>query len=147
MFKPGQSGNPGGRMRRPLSNAYKALLESKLPEPERIALRLAKGATWSDAIALALARQSLTKGGVSVAAATELRTAVEGRSPVIQFALSGEQAPHIVVTYDLPSHDVLEAAVAADKPHEKHPELPAIAEPSEHRNLVVNHTEDPEKSQ
>jgi len=58
-FKPGQSGNPGGRPRSArLSEAYRAKLESDVPGDSR-------GRTYVEAIADALARRAL-KGDLPV---------------------------------------------------------------------------------
>lgn len=59
-FKPGVSGNPGGRPRtRPISQRYGELVEKKLPEEDRIKCGLPEGATYGDAVALAVAKDAL----------------------------------------------------------------------------------------
>lgn len=65
-WKPGQSGNPGGRPRRkPISDAYTAILEAQD----------AKGVTGAQMIALAMFQQAL-KGNVQ--AVREITDRVEG---------------------------------------------------------------------
>lgn len=70
-FKPGQSGNPGGRPRTaPLSRAYRELLAQPVPDdPE--------GRTYAEVIAQVLARKAL-KGDIR--AAQELADRAEGRA-------------------------------------------------------------------
>jgi len=76
-FLPGKSGNPGGRPKknRPLSDRYESIVEVPLPRKLLKVLELKKGATWGDAIAIAMARQGL-KGNVH--AAREMRVSIEG---------------------------------------------------------------------
>lgn len=86
LWKPGQSGNPGGRKKnRPITDRYGAVVE--IPLPERIrksfnaaGVELKAGATWGDAIAMAAVLEGIkTKNGVL--ARKELREALEGKSP------------------------------------------------------------------
>ncbi len=70
-WKPGQSGNPGGRPRTaPLSNAYREKLASLVPNDPQ-------GRTYAQAIADALADQA--RAG-DIRAAQELADRVEGRA-------------------------------------------------------------------
>ena len=78
MWKPGESGNPGGRPRRkPLSDAYAALLNEPVPEAEAAKLKLKPGATYADIIAMSLMREAI-KG--KVPAASEMADRIEGRA-------------------------------------------------------------------
>src|ERR1022692_3423862 len=77
-FKPGQSGNPGGRpKKRPISDRYAAIVERPLEEEVRQALKLPRGATYGDAIVLGQARIAI-KGKTD--AAKEIREAIEGKA-------------------------------------------------------------------
>ena len=77
-FKPGQSGNPGGRpKKRPISERYEALAEELLPDDLRLMMKLGKGATWGDALAISQYRGAL-KGKSD--AAREIREGIEGRA-------------------------------------------------------------------
>ena len=78
IWKPGESGNPGGRPRRkPLSDAYAALLNEPVPEAEAAKLKLKPGATYADIIAMSLMREAI-KG--KVPAASEMADRIEGRA-------------------------------------------------------------------
>jgi hypothetical protein len=75
--KGGPSPNPGGRPRKaPISEAYAQHVGKPLPDDIRSKLRLPKGATWADAIALGQLR-SAVKG--STPAAREIADRIEGR--------------------------------------------------------------------
>jgi uncharacterized protein DUF5681 len=77
-FKPGQSGNPGGRpKKRPISDCYEELAERELPEKERIKHGLPKGATYGHALAIVMFKAALE--GKSDAA-REIREAIEGKA-------------------------------------------------------------------
>ena len=77
-WQPGRSGNPSGRPhKRPITDRYVQILETLLPDKIRKSLRLPKGATHGDAIALAQARQAI-KGKTD--AAREIREAIEGKT-------------------------------------------------------------------
>jgi len=59
-FKPGHSGNPGGRpKKRPISDRYEACAEEPLPDDLRRIMKLRKGATWGDAVAISQYRAAL----------------------------------------------------------------------------------------
>ena len=77
-WKPGQSGNPNGRPKKPLTEAYKAILAKPIPDEIAAKLKVKQGTTYAEVIALALAREAV-KG--KVAAAAELADRVEGRVP------------------------------------------------------------------
>jgi hypothetical protein len=78
-WKPGQSGNPGGRPRkRPISDRYQERAEMPLDEDLRILLKLPEGATYGDAVAIAQYRAAI-KGRPD--AAREIREAIEGKIP------------------------------------------------------------------
>ena len=77
-FMPGQSGNLSGRpKRKPLSDAYAALLNERVPEAEAAKLKLKPGATYADIIAMSLMREAI-KG--KVPAASEMADRIEGRA-------------------------------------------------------------------
>jgi hypothetical protein len=77
-FKPGQSGNPGGRpRRRPITERYAAMAEEPLEESLRLELKMPKGSTYGDAMALGQGRAAI-KGNTS--AAREIREAIEGKA-------------------------------------------------------------------
>ena len=77
IWKPGVSGNPGGRpKKKPITDRYEALLEQALPDELRLALKLQTGATYGDAIVLGQARSAL-KGKTD--AAKEIADRVEGK--------------------------------------------------------------------
>lgn len=77
-WKKGQpSPNPGGRPKKaPISDAYAHHVGEPLPDDIRSKLRLPKGATWADAMALGQLR-SAVKG--NTVAAKEIADRVEGR--------------------------------------------------------------------
>jgi hypothetical protein len=71
------SPNPGGRPKRaPISDAYARHVENPLPDDLRRKLRLPKGASWADAMALGQLR-SAVKG--NTVAAKEIADRIEGR--------------------------------------------------------------------
>ena len=77
-FGPGKSGNPGGRPRkRPISGRYADVAETELPDDFQRVLRLPKGATFGDDIAMGLVRAAI-KGRTD--AAREVREAIEGKA-------------------------------------------------------------------
>src|SRR5271156_3164991 len=77
-WKPGQSGNPGGRpKKKPISDRYEYIAEIKLPEDVRALLKLAPGSTYADAAALQQFRSAI-KGDTS--AIREIREAIEGKA-------------------------------------------------------------------
>jgi len=77
-FGPGKSGNPGGRpKKRPISGRYADVAEMKLPDDLQKVLRLLKGATYGDAIAMGQVRAAI-KGKTE--AAREFREAIEGKA-------------------------------------------------------------------
>ncbi|MGB7728646.1 MAG: DUF5681 domain-containing protein [Candidatus Acidiferrum sp.] len=95
-FKPGVSGNPGGRPRtRPISQRYRELMEQELPEIYRIKYGLAEGATFADGIALAMAKDALEG---KPAAVREIREAIEGKAGPRQENV-GQERVEFVVTY------------------------------------------------
>ena len=77
MWKPGQSGNPGGRpKRKPLTDAYAALLDKPIPPDMARQLKLDESTTYAEVIAMSLLREAV-KGKVNAAA--ELADRTEGR--------------------------------------------------------------------
>ena len=89
-FKPGNPGGPGGKRKRPMSEANDDLLRLEIPAEMLDSLNMAvvhgvkknmkilkPGATWADAIAYGLVKKALLG---EVPAAKELRESVEGKS-------------------------------------------------------------------
>jgi hypothetical protein len=76
-FKPGQSGNPGGRpKKKPLTEAYGRILKRRVPADLVRKLGLKGHPTYAEMIAISLTREAV-KGKVQ--AASELADRVEGR--------------------------------------------------------------------
>jgi hypothetical protein len=101
-FKPGQSGNPGGRpRRRPISERYAELAELRLPEKDRIKHGLPKGATYGDALAAFVFKAALEGNPY---AAREIREAIEGKTGQRQEETPGEDITVTIVNVgSLPS--------------------------------------------
>jgi Family of unknown function (DUF5681) len=77
-FKPGVSGNPGGRPRkRAISDRLQEKAETVLPEKLRILHGLPEGVTYADATVLATFRSAI-KGRTE--AGREVREAIEGKT-------------------------------------------------------------------
>jgi Family of unknown function (DUF5681) len=90
-WKPGQSGNPSGRpKRKPLTDAYAAILEKRIPAAVAHKLQLIGRPTYAQVIAMALAQEAI-KGKVNAAA--EMADRVEGR--IGQPGDSGENPFHL----------------------------------------------------
>lgn len=79
-WKPGQSGNPGGRRKRVLSDRYQQLMESLLPREIATAMKLPVGVLWADAIALISARTALKPNECGILQRKEIREACEGKA-------------------------------------------------------------------
>lgn len=77
-FRPGVSGNPGGRpKKKPISDAIERHLHDPLEEALRKRLGLPKGATRLDGLAAGQIRQAIT----AAPSAVFVRESVEGRIP------------------------------------------------------------------
>lgn len=100
-WKPGESGNPGGRpRRRPISDCYAERAETALPEEERIKRGLARGATYGDALAFDQFNAALNG---RTEAAREIREAIEGKAGQRMEIRESEKGPvSIRVTYEEP---------------------------------------------
>jgi hypothetical protein len=99
-FKPGQSGNPGGRpKKRPITERYALVADLPLPDAIRRQLKLEPGATWGDAAALGTFR-SAVKGNWG--ASREIREALEGKSTQ-RVELTGESGGPVATKLDLGS--------------------------------------------
>jgi hypothetical protein len=79
-FKPGQSGNPGGRPKKILSDRYRAMLESAVPAEIARAMKLPEGALWADALTLQSMRTGLKANETGVLQRRELADRLEGKS-------------------------------------------------------------------
>jgi hypothetical protein len=91
-FMPGQSGNPLGKpKRKPLSDAYSALLGQTVPPEIARQLRISEASTYAEVVAMALLKEAV-KGKVNAAA--ELADRVEGK---ITQPISGPDEGPIVV--------------------------------------------------
>jgi uncharacterized protein DUF5681 len=100
-WKPGESGNLLGRpKRRPISDRYEDRAETPLPEKERIKRRLARGATYADALALGQFNAALNG---RTDAAREIREAIEGKAQ--QRLELANRRVEIHVKYDDPPSD------------------------------------------
>ena len=92
-FKPGQSGNPSGRPRRPLTEAYKDLLDKKFPGD-------ARGRTYAQVIAEGQAKAAIagrTEAAKEIADRAEGKVTQEISGPdggAIPLDLSGEVTVH-----------------------------------------------------
>ena len=76
-WKPGESGNLSGRpKRKPLTDAYAALLGQTVPPEIARQLRISESSTYAEVVAMALLKEAV-KGKVNAAA--ELADRVEGR--------------------------------------------------------------------
>lgn len=96
-FKPGQSGNPGGRPnRRAISDRYAAMAELPLPEEERIKYGLPVGTTWGDALVIVMFKAALERNPY---AAREIREAIEGKTGQRQEIIN-PQGIELRVTYE-----------------------------------------------
>jgi hypothetical protein len=91
-WKPGQSGNPGGRpKRRPITERYAKVAEVPVEEKIRKALKLPEGSTLADA-AVKSAYQGAIEGDLD--ALKEIREGIEGRNsdPLVSVSLSLSEA-------------------------------------------------------
>jgi len=97
LFQKGQSGNPGGRRKRPITDEYLELGLTAIPEKLCKKLKLPEGSTFFQAGAMATVARSL-KGDIR--AMRELRHAVEGKETE-RIEISGPEGNkiEIEVTY------------------------------------------------
>lgn len=96
-WKPGQSGNPGGRpKKRPITDEYFALADIEIPKEICRALRIkfVPGRTFSQANALRRFMDALKKGGYRDS--REIREAIEGKSPM-RLEISGPEKKEITI--------------------------------------------------
>jgi len=115
-FKPGVSGNPGGRpKKRPISERYEELAELELPEKERIKHGLPEGATYEDALAMVRFKAALDG---KPDAAREIREAIEGKTGPRQETINRGPVEIAVVFEDpVPPSRRLLRLVHAGQPH------------------------------
>jgi hypothetical protein len=98
-FKPGVSGNPGGRpKKRPISDRYLELTEQQLPEEYRAKLGLPEGATCGDALVAIMFKAALEG---NIAAVREVREAIEGKTSPRQETIDPENNRIEVVTHTI----------------------------------------------
>jgi hypothetical protein len=77
-FKPGKSGNAGGRpKKKPITEAYQLLARSPMPPEMCRKMGLPTGSTWGEAVAVAQFRAASMDR--STAAAKEIRECIEGK--------------------------------------------------------------------
>jgi len=77
-WKPGESGNPGGRpKRRPITDLYEEQLHQRLPEAVRLKLGLKEGATYGHAVAFRQVQKAILG---ETQAAREITDRVEGKA-------------------------------------------------------------------
>lgn len=85
-FKPGETGNPGGRPKQLLTDAYLRQL-----------LKQAEGdETQADAIAKAIVKRALTGKGGDVRAAAEIADRVQGKPPQAHTGEDGGPIVHVI---------------------------------------------------
>jgi hypothetical protein len=123
-WKKGECPNPGGRRKRPQSDANLALLLSPIPQFMLNAINrngklLEKGATWAQAISIGQARKAIAG---SSECAKELRESVEGKAPA-RIELTEEKTVEVRVVFDPPPakkrkpiDDVIDVPAIADTP-------------------------------
>jgi len=83
-FKPGESGNPGGKpKKRPITDEYFALANIEIPKPicKLLKIKYIPGRTFSQANALQRFMDMLRKDGSGHRSAKEVREAMEGKAP------------------------------------------------------------------
>jgi hypothetical protein len=97
-WKPGQSGNPAGRPRkRPISQAYDDLVQTPVPVAVARAMKIKPGSLWCEAIAIAAAREAISRGGTL--SRKEIREAIEGKATQRIELRSDVRAAEFVVVY------------------------------------------------
>jgi hypothetical protein len=82
----------------PISRLYVELAQKTVPEELRVELHLAEGATYGEAVAMALFNAAI---GGSVPAAHEIRESIEGKSSQRRNP-EGRQTFEVVVNYEPP---------------------------------------------
>ena len=107
-FRPGQSGNPGGRPRkRPISDLYAELAETELPEADRLKYRLPEGITYGAALAVRMFKAAL-EGKAD--AAREIREAIEGKTGQRQETPAGTVQLNVVYETEPSKSQIVEGA-------------------------------------
>ena len=98
-WKPGESGNMSGRpKRKPLTDAYAALLDKPIPPDMARLLKLDESTRYAQVIAMSLVREAV-KGKVNAAA--EVADRVEGK---ITQPISGADGGAIQIVSTIPRH-------------------------------------------
>ncbi len=133
-WKPGESGNPGGRRKRVLSDRYAELMDTVLPEELRKPLKLPAGALWGDAIALVAARTALKGNETGVMQRKEIADRLEGKSAQ-RIEVHGDQQVDFVVTFEQPlPRRVVESS--SNSAHALDAVVRALALPEEERKRL-----------
>ncbi len=97
-FKPGQSGNPGGKPKlgnKSISNAYAHILEQEIPDFWKRKFNIEGPCTWANLIALQAVQQAVQpkQDLIHMPAITELRETTEGKTPDKVEATGRDGAP------------------------------------------------------
>ena len=126
-WKPGQSGNPGGRPKKnPITECYRAHLEEPLPHALRISLKLPKGTTWTDALTMAQLLLAI-KGNTQ--AAKEITDRVEGKvAQQAEVANSENPSPSVLTPEQI--YKRMRAVIGIGQPMEYRVKPPPIMDKS-----------------
>jgi len=97
----GTSGNPNGRPRRPVTEAYARMFEERLPVEYVHALKLKPGSTWLDAVVQQHFRTMLKTTEVAVSARRETADRIEGK-PAQRFEVRQAEEVQFHLVYEEP---------------------------------------------
>jgi Family of unknown function (DUF5681) len=104
-FQPGESGNPSGRPKTPITDAYRDLMERVVEDDGDGNFDLNKllarpGDTYAVAMAKAIAREAIIAG--SIKAANEIANRLEGTP---RQTVSGPDGGPVAIIFDVPRPD------------------------------------------